>query len=58
MSRNEIIIHWSGEDGVFVAETLEVAECMAPGAIPLWVDTAREFGDPVPEPEGRRLMLA
>jgi hypothetical protein len=24
----------------------------------LWIDTAREFGDTVPEPKGRRLMLA
>lgn len=27
-------------------------------AIELWIDTAREFGDPVPEAKGRRLMLA
>jgi hypothetical protein len=24
----------------------------------LWIDTAREFGDPIPEPKGERLMLA
>ena len=27
-------------------------------AIRLWIDTAREFGDPIPEPKGRRLMYA
>lgn len=27
-------------------------------AIQLWIDTAQEFGDPIPEPKGRRLMLA
>jgi len=27
-------------------------------AIDLWLDTAREFGDPIPEPKGRRLILA
>ena len=27
-------------------------------AIQLWVDTAKEFGDPIPEPKGQRLMLA
>jgi predicted RNase H-like HicB family nuclease len=27
-------------------------------AIGLWIDTATEFGDFVPEPKGRRLMLA
>ena len=23
----------------------------------LWIDAAREFGDPVPQPKGERLML-
>ena len=27
-------------------------------AIALWIDTAKEFGDPIPEPKGERLMLA
>lgn len=27
-------------------------------AMDLWIDTAREFGDPIPEPKGERLMLA
>ena len=27
-------------------------------AMELWVDTAREFGDPIPQPKGDRLMLA
>ena len=27
-------------------------------AVELWIETAREFGDPVPEPKGARLMLA
>ena len=27
-------------------------------AMDLWLDTAREFGDPIPEPKGERLMLA
>ncbi len=26
--------------------------------IQLWIDTAQEFGDPIPEPKGRRLMYA
>jgi predicted RNase H-like HicB family nuclease len=26
--------------------------------IQLWIDTAREFGEPIPEPKGERLMLA
>jgi predicted RNase H-like HicB family nuclease len=30
----------------------------AQDAIRLWIDTAKEFGDPVPEPKGRRLIFA
>ena len=70
MHRYEIIIYWSNEDQVFVAEVPELPGCMAHGntqevalahanqAIQLWIDTAREFGDPIPEPKGERLMLA
>lgn len=70
MHRYEIIIYWSDEDGAFVADVPELAGCMAHGssyeaalasaqqAIGLWIDTAKEFGDPVPEPKGRRLQFA
>ena len=27
-------------------------------AMDLWIDTAKEFDDPIPEPKGERLMLA
>ena len=66
----EIIIYWSRQDGVFVAEVPELPGCLAHGdtqqaalrnvnqAMDLWLDTAREFGDPIPEPKGERLMLA
>jgi predicted RNase H-like HicB family nuclease len=66
----EIILYWSVEDSVFVAEVPELPGCMAHGdsqevalsnvqdAIQLWIDTEIEFGDPVPEPKGRRRMLA
>lgn len=65
-----ILYYWSGEDEVFVAEVPELPGCMAHGntqeealanakeAMQLWIDTAREFGDPVPEPSGRRLLYA
>ena len=36
----------------------ESAAANADEAIQLWIDTAKEFGDPVPEPKGQRLMLA
>jgi len=70
MQKYEIILYWSSEDQVFVAEVPELLGCMTHGdtqeialknakeAVQLWIDTAREFGDPVPEPKGRRLMLA
>lgn len=66
----EVIIYWSDEDAAFVAEVPELPGCMAHGATPeaalteaqeaitLWIDTAQEFGDPIPEPKGRRLQLA
>jgi predicted RNase H-like HicB family nuclease len=70
MHKYEVIIYWSNEDQVFIAEVPELPGCMAHGstqeaalananeAIQLWIDTAREFGGPVPEPKGERLMLA
>ena len=27
-------------------------------AMQLWIDTANEFGDPIPEPKGHRLVFA
>ena len=38
-------------------DTQQVALDHVNQATALWVDTAREFGDPVPEPKGERLML-
>jgi predicted RNase H-like HicB family nuclease len=70
MHKYEVIIYWSDEDQVFIAEVPELPGCMAHGssqeeslasanqAIQLWIDTAREVGRPVPEPKGHRLMLA
>ena len=70
MIKYELIIYWSEEDEVFVADVPELPGCAAHGdtqeaalvnaqdAIRLWIDTAKEFGDPVPEPKGRRLIFA
>jgi len=70
MLHYEIILYWSAEDKVFVAEVPELPGCMAHGAtqevalaqvkaaMQLWIDTARECGDQVPEPKGQRLMYA
>jgi predicted RNase H-like HicB family nuclease len=66
----EAILYWNKEDNAFIAEVPELPGCMAHGssqeealananeAIGLWLDTAKEFGDPIPEPKGRRLMYA
>jgi len=70
MYKYEIILYWSEEDKVFIAEVPELPGCIAHGdtqekalangkeAIQLWIDTAREFGDPIPSPKGQRLMFA
>lgn len=70
MSKYEVIIFWSSEDQAFVAEVPELAGCAAHGstqeaalsnaqqAIALWIETAKEFGDPIPEAKGRRLIFA
>ncbi len=70
MYKYEIIIYWSNEDNAFIAEVPELPGCMAHGdtpektlknakeAIHLWIDTAKEFGDKIPEPKGNKLMYA
>jgi predicted RNase H-like HicB family nuclease len=70
MTKYEVIIYWSDEDDAFVAEAPELPGCAAHGstqeealahaqeAIALWIETAKEFGDPVPSPKGRRLIFA
>jgi predicted RNase H-like HicB family nuclease len=70
MDHYEVIIYWSEDDFTFVAEVPELPGCMAHGssrqealvnvdeAMILWLETAREFGRPIPEPKGARLMYA
>jgi predicted RNase H-like HicB family nuclease len=70
MQKYEIIIYWSDEDELYIADVPELPGCMAHGeteemalnnikeAIQLWIDTAKEYGDPIPKPKGRRLMYA
>ncbi|MHB8231896.1 MAG: type II toxin-antitoxin system HicB family antitoxin [bacterium] len=69
MSKYEIIIYWSEEDGSFIAEAPELSGCMADGRtyeeavknihviIEEWIETARELGREIPTPKGR-LMYA
>ena len=69
MHKYEIIIYWSDEDQVFIAEVPELPGCMTHGetqaaaltnaneAIQGWIDTANKFGDLVPKPRGRQATL-
>jgi len=70
MVKYEITLFWSDEDRAFVAEAPEVPGCMAHAddqetalgnikdAMRSWIDRARELGRPVPEPKGKRPLLA
>jgi len=68
MTKYEVILYWSDEDGAFVAEVPELPGCAADGTtrqealanaetvIQEWIETARELGRPIPEPRGRLLF--
>lgn len=70
MYKYEILIYWSEEDKVFIAEVPELPGCMAHGntqeaalanikeAMELWIDTAKEFGDTIPETKGSYLIVS
>ncbi len=70
MDKYEIIIFWSEDDKAYIAEVPELPGCMAHGdsheaalsnihsAVELWIETAKEFGDPIPKPKGHRLVFA
>lgn len=70
MNKYEIIIYWSDVDQIYIAEVPELPGCLAHGstqeealinvqeAIQLWMNTSKEFGDPIPEPKGHKLIFA
>lgn len=70
MNKYEIIIFWSEADDAYIADVPELPGCMVHGnchesalanakeAIQLWLETAKEFGDPIPAPKGKRLVYA
>ena len=61
----EIILYWSTEDNVYIAEVPELPGCMADGetahaalvnvelVAEEWIETARELGREIPIPKGR-----
>lgn len=64
----EIIIYWSDTDDAFIAEAPELPGCMADGptsaealanlqaVMAEWIETARDLGRNVPEPQRRPLV--
>jgi predicted RNase H-like HicB family nuclease len=68
MTKYEIILYWSDEDGAFIADVPELPGCVADGptrqealanaevVIAEWLETARELGRPIPDPKGRLLF--
>ena len=70
MDKYEVIIYWSDEDQIYIAEVPELPGCIAHGdtreealkeageAMQLWLDTAREMGRKIPKPKGRKLVYA
>jgi predicted RNase H-like HicB family nuclease len=68
MNKYATIIYWSDDDQVFIAEVPDLPGCMthaetrsaalanAEEAIELWVKTAKEFGNQVPEPRYGRVI--
>ncbi len=68
-NKYEIIIYWSNDDEMFIAEVPELSGCMADGTtyqealsnveviIDEWLETAKELGRAIPTPRGK-LMYA
>jgi len=62
MNEYAIIVYWSEEDALWIAEAPDLKPCAAHGDTPeqavaelrvamdLWLETAREHGLPIPEP--------
>ncbi len=69
MNKYEIIIYWSEEDKLYLAEVPELPGCMADGnsyqeavsnaeiIINEWIETAKDLGRKIPKPKGK-LMYA
>ena len=66
-AKYEIVIFWENEDEVFVADVPDLPGCMAHGktrleavenvkdAIDLWLETARDYGDEIPQPRQHQM---
>jgi predicted RNase H-like HicB family nuclease len=67
-SKYEIIVYWSEDDKMYIAEVPELPGCMVDGKsyqdaisnaeviIHEWIDTAKELGRSIPQPKGRLIF--
>lgn len=65
MNKYEIIIYWSNNDNLFIAEVPELPGCLADGntyqeavenvnvVIDEWIETAKLLSRQIPEPKGK-----
>lgn len=65
MNKYEMIIYWSDEDKLFIAEIPELPGCMADGQsyqeavsnaeiiIDEWIETAKKIGREIPKSKGK-----
>ena len=70
MKRHQILLCWSEDDQLYVAQVPDLAGCMAHGkseaeavrsarqAIELYIDDLTECGEPIPEPRDYQLVPA
>jgi predicted RNase H-like HicB family nuclease len=68
VTKYEMIIYWREEDQAFIVEVPELPGCAADGAtyqealsnaeviVQEWIETAKELGRPIPEPQGRLIF--
>ncbi len=70
INRHPIVVFWSEEDGVWIADAPDLKHCSAHGATPeeavrelasameLWLDAVQAAGEPLPEPHHRSSLEA
>ena len=69
-TRNFLVVIERAKDGSYSAYVPDLPGCVAHGqsqelalanvneAMKAWLATAHEYGDPIPQPKGRRLIFA
>ncbi|HEX8242657.1 MAG TPA: type II toxin-antitoxin system HicB family antitoxin [Longimicrobium sp.] len=70
MTKYEVIIYWSAEDQLLLAEVPELPGCIAHGdcreealrnvedAMDLWLEVAKRRSRTIPEPKEHRVLVA